>query len=458
MFTEIRALRFKSWRELPKLRLAPITGLFGSNSSGKTSILQLILMMQQTTESTDRSQPLNLGDDRDHVRLGSFIEVLFGHEPEPLEIGLTWRRESPLTVEDPDTQQGVLFSAASIQFETRLSLGRGGAPVVEYFQYKADENSVLMKRASGKDNYQLHATINGDGGYLKRARGRAWPLPPPHKCYGFPDQTFAYFQNASFVADLELELEQQFGRTYYLGPLRGYPNRQYTWSGTEPRDVGDAGARAIEAILASRFRGRTNFRKRNAIGRPTKKITVEQHVAEWLQQLGLVSSFTVEQIAEDADIYRVWVQRTPDATKVLLTDVGFGVSQVLPVLVLLAYVPSGSTVLLEQPEIHLHPAVQAGLADVIIEAAEVRGVQVLIESHSEHLLRRLQRRVSEAAASADSIVLYFCDADLGESRVRDLDLNLFGEIENWPKDFFGDPFGETAAIRKNILKRKAGLD
>ena len=78
-----------------------------------------------------------------------------------------------------------------------------------------------------------------------------------------------------------------------------------------------------------------------------------------------------------------------------LTDVGFGVSQVLPVLVLLYYVPEGSTVLMEQPEIHLHPAVQSGLADVMLSVADVRNVQIVVESHSEHLMRRLQRRVAE---------------------------------------------------------------
>jgi hypothetical protein len=313
-----------------------------------------------------------------------------------------------------------------------------------------------MKRMAKKSDYELLATIGGNTNYLTRERGRAWPLPAPLKCYGFPDQIFAYFKNASFVSVLELELEQQLGRMYYLGPLRVHPDRQYTWGGTEPRDVGDNGVHSIAAILASRLRGKTNFRKLNSLGRPNKKITVEEHVAAWLKELGLVSEFSVEQIAKDADLYRVFVRRSEKSSKVLLTDVGFGVSQILPVLVLLAYVPSGSTVLLEQPEIHLHPAVQARLADVIIEVATTRKVQVIVESHSEHFLRRLQRRVSEDAISASDIALYFCDASSGESKVQNLNINLLGEIENWPNDFFGDPFGETAAIRKSILKRKIG--
>ena len=69
-----------------------------------------------------------------------------------------------------------------------------------------------------------------------------------------------------------------------------------------------------------------------------------------------------------------------------MTDVGFGVSQVLPVLVLLYYVPEGSIVLMEQPEIHLHPSVQSDLADVMLEVAhDIVEVQIIVESHSEHL-------------------------------------------------------------------------
>jgi predicted ATPase len=233
------------------------------------------------------------------------------------------------------------------------------------------------------------------------------------------------------------------------------PLRQYQWKGTHPDDVGEAGNRAIEALLASRESGRTNARAYDARGHAKRRITVEQHVAEWLKDIGLVDSFEMERISSEADIYRVRVRLTPESTSVLLTDVGFGVSQILPVLVLLAYVPEGSTVLLEQPEIHLHPAVQSALADVIIEAAKVRRVQVLVETHSEHLLRRFQLRVAEGKIAPDFLKLYFCSIRDGASNVESLDLNLFGEISNWPPGFFGDPLGETAAIARAAFRRAA---
>jgi len=138
-----------------------------------------------------------------------------------------------------------------------------------------------------------------------------------------------------------------------------------------------------------------------------------------------------------------------------LTDVGFGVSQVLPVITLLLYVPEGSTVILEQPEIHLHPLAQAELADVIINTARNRNLQVIVESHSEHLLLRLQRRVAEASLSADDCKLYFCRSADGESLLEPLALDEYGNIGNWPEHFMGDAFGETYAAEKARLIRMA---
>ncbi len=118
----------------------------------------------------------------------------------------------------------------------------------------------------------------------------------------------------------------------------------------------------------------------------------------------------------------------------------------------MAYAKPGGTVILEQPEIHLHPAVQSALADEIIETAMVRNVQVIVESHSEHLLTRLQRRVAEQSLSRgitltpNDLALYFCQQEGDQSSIRELELDLFGNIANWPKDFFGNPMKDSVAM------------
>ena len=133
---------------------------------------------------------------------------------------------------------------------------------------------------------------------------------------------------------------------------------------------------------------------------------------------------------------------------------GIGVSQVLPVLVLCYYVPEGSTIILEQPELHLHPSVQAGLADVFIDCIENRGLQIILESHSEHMLRRLQRRIAEEKFDRQCAALYFCEQSGGVSSIINLEVDLFGQIRNRPDDFFGDLLGEMVAAFDAELERK----
>jgi predicted ATPase len=162
----------------------------------------------------------------------------------------------------------------------------------------------------------------------------------------------------------------------------------------------------------------------------------------------------VQPIAPNRKEYEVRIQRTAESASVFLTDVGFGVSQILPVLVLLFYVPEGSTVILEQPEIHLHPAVQAGLADVFIDAIKRRKLQIILESHSEHLLQRLQRRMAEEIIEPDAVKLYFTSIEEGKSKLTPLQLDEYGNIHNWPAGFFGDAFAESAAKMKAEMKRK----
>lgn len=451
MLKRLSLQNFKSWASIENLRFAPITGLFGPNSSGKTSLIQLFLMLKQTAASPDRAQVLNLGDERSLVSLGTFRDVIHGHvEAGKLDCRFSWTLPTELRVKDPEQKGAILFSGSEIEFGVEITENGSGRMIANRIQYEFGGHSFRLQRKSGKEGkYELSST---PGTFrFKRTQGRPWELPAPVKCYGFPEQVKAYYQNSGFLADFELGLEQLFSRIYYLGPLREYPQRQYTWAGAQPADMGQRGEKAVDALLASRERG-----ERISRGRGKAKLTVEQYVARWLQELSLIDSFQVEAITGDSNLYRVWVKKSRKSSRVLITDVGFGVSQLLPVLVLCYYVPEGSTILLEQPELHLHPSVQSGLADVFIDVAKQRNVQVIFESHSEHLLRRLQRRIAEKETSTDDVALYFCDVSSGVSKLVPLELNLFGEIQNWPDDFFGDDYGEIAATARAKLTRQSG--
>lgn len=165
-------------------------------------------------------------------------------------------------------------------------------------------------------------------------------------------------------------------------------------------------------------------------------------------------------VAEGRKEYEVLVKTHAKAPEVKITDVGFGISQVLPALVQAFYCPPHSTVWMEQPEIHLHPQVQAELADVFISATQAReggkarDVQLIVESHSEHFLNRLQRRVAEGQVKPEDVAVYFCRRAGSVTELEPLRLNMFGEIENWPENFFGDEMADIAGRTLAAMRRK----
>jgi predicted ATPase len=294
---------------------------------------------------------------------------------------------------------------------------------------------------------------------LVRAPGRVWSIEPPEKFYRFADRTLLRYQNADFLADFALRTERVLEQLYFLGPLRRPARPVYQWSGDTVPDVGAQGEYAITALLAA-----TALDRKLNRGHRQRLQRFDEFIARWLAELGVIHSFSVRAVADGRKEYEVLVKTHPDSYEVRLTDVGFGVSQVLPALVQAFYAPSGSTVWMEQPEIHLHPMAQSNLADVFIsavrsyEAKAPRNMQLIIETHSEHLLTRLQRRVAEQVISAEEVAIYVVNRKEAAADIEALRLNMFGEIENWPENFFGDEMGDIAARTLAALQRRAASD
>ncbi|MBW4552646.1 MAG: DUF3696 domain-containing protein [Aphanocapsa sp. GSE-SYN-MK-11-07L] len=471
MFTQLRFQNFKSWQDTGDIRMAPLTGFFGPNSSGKTAILQFLLMLKQTVESSDRNRILHTGDAHTYVDLGTTYDLIHQHQlPNQISFNLRWQPTPtnaenlpllPCRKQDTDEYSGVHLSQyrSALEFSCTIFLDLNNITVNNlsyiYTDQNQQQNAIEMTRQNS-NFYNL--TLAGETiaslkpSFIER-------LSAPFKFYSFPVNFFKFsvvstdgtlrfipdekprFIQNDFLDELVLSLENQLKDLYYLGPLREYPRRIYNWSGEQLKGVGQYGESTIQALLTSR--------KDNSV--------VQEKVAYWLKELGLIHDFQLQPIAANRQEYELLVRRTPGSSKVSLKDVGFGVSQVLPVLVLCYYAPQGATIIFEQPEIHLHPSVQAGLADIFIDVIKTRNVQIIIESHSEHLLRRLQRRIAEETQhfSNQDAALYFCHVDQeGKSVLDSLQLDPYGNISNWPNGFFGDEMGDLVAMTEAAMQRQ----
>lgn len=455
MLTQLRIRNFKAWQDTGNIRLAPLTVFFGTNSSGKTSLFQLLLMLKQTVQSTDRRRVLFFGDQHSLVDLGGWQDVVFRHEEQrTLGFELQWDSLGSAEAVSGQTER---CAWTELRFSAEVSSPgpEHSRVVVDQLVYQAVAPGISPHVRMYRVGSDSHDTLYGISGYNITSDGTEHP---PVRFYGFPRDAFALFGNAErLITDWVLQLETRVESIHYLGPIRTPPERTYIWRGTPPDDVGRFGEQTVSAMLAAR-----EFRFRlNAEGQEAKTMEFEVIIAQWLRKMGLLESFEVRSLAPSGKEYKIIVRAAGMPEAVNLVDVGFGVSQVLPVLVQILYPKQeGDSILLfEQPELHLHPRAQSELADIFIEALQLRDEkwetyrQMLVETHSEHFLRRVQRRIAEKKLKPEDVALYFCRPGPEGSTIEELRLDEYGRIANWPESFFGDAISETEYQMEAMLSR-----
>ena len=418
MITELRVQNFKSWQDTGKLQIAPLTGFFGANSSGKTSILQTLLMLKQTVERPlDWNGVIDFGNNNSLVNLGSFDDLIHQHRrDDPLQISLSWKFSEKLSLPDADEVDTLSFNLSVDNAENAAS--------EMSFNYRVGEQNFRV-RWGGQDSFDISIPGESTSG-------------SPAVRFLFRCYRIDYAPYYKLFSPLQTRFENLFRSIRYLGPLREYPRQHYAWQGKHTQGVGQYGEDMVTAL----FSGRIQLR------------AIEEQIPRWLERLDLIDSYRLNPISASEKDYEFLVRKYKGGPEVRLTDVGFGVSQVLPVLILCYYVPEGSILILEQPEAHLHPKVQSELADLFIEVVKNRQLQIVLESHSEHLLIRLMRRIAEEQISADDTAFYFCEMNEGVSEIEKLNVDDYGNITNWPQNFFGDEMGDLAAKAKAEMKRK----
>ncbi len=241
------------------------------------------------------------------------------------------------------------------------------------------------------------------------------------------------------------------GRIVHLGPLRQDPQHQYPAAQPGPR--GSVGAKGEFALAVLHKNARRTVVCPLDGGGAGQEMALSEAVNYWLEQLGLGCSVTTVQRPRFGLEPRVRMEAV--GRDLGMTGVGVGVSQVLPVLVLCLVAEPGSVVLLEQPELHLHPGIQQRLGDFLLACVE-SGRQVIVETHSDHLVTRLRRRIAEDETDTlcRSIAIVFAERDGGLTRLRALELNRFGGLDVWPSGFFDAGSGDAQALIEAGMRKR----
>lgn len=433
MFTQLHLANFKAWKDTDKVALKPVTILLGTNSSGKSTLLQSLLLLKQTAQSPDRTVHLNLGGDEvnDLFNFGGFEDVLYktAGNPRQFSIGFSFQRErtTPVHRERSDPID-------SGQFHCTYGQTSAGSVAIQTLDLQTSNRRF---RAIRRDKGAYSILVDEET--QPRFKGRNYA---PERSIAFSADAIADLdQDGTLVEDLSLEIRRELESIIYLGPLRRKPERDYPWNKTKPGEVGSDGRGAVDALLAS------------ALLKGGEKDVIVNGVSQWLTRMKVADRLEVLQQGR-SNRYELIVHR--DGMACNLRDVGIGVSQVLPVLVVAHFAPPGSTIMLEEPEIHLHPLAQAVLAELFVEVSQARKVQFIVETHSEHLFRRMQTLVARQSVKPEDVAMYFIDRGTLENgaTLRRLALDEFGRVSRWPENFFGDALGETREQARLMFERQ----
>jgi len=399
----ISVVGYKSLVNKQRIEIRPLTILAGANSGGKSSIMQPILLLKQTLDAPYDPGSLLLGGP--NVRLTSADQLLsIKSKSKAKEFSI-----------------GFGIGDKNVELCFRQVSGKGLEIYSNTVTHGIEEMVVSMDTdVTGIKEQLLFTKFGGklpkkmqEEAELKVVRRDRFFLVVELLNIGFP----------VFLFHPGEELAAMIRGLIHVPGLRGNPERNYKTTA-----VGDTFPGTFEFYVASVINDwqSSNDERLSQLGKQ-------------LEKLGL--TWKVQAKKQDETQVELKVGRLPHSRRggahdlVSIADVGFGVSQTLPVLVALLAAQPGQLVYIEQPEIHLHPRAQRALATMFAEAA-TRGVIVIVETHSALLLRGIQTLVARDELSPDLIKLHwFQRDDAGATTITSADLDNTGAFGDWPGDF-----------------------
>lgn len=433
VFSSIRLKNFKAYKDTGDIPFAPFTIIVGANNSGKSSLLQGALVLAQSMDETAANRALVTSGQL--VQLNGFFDIVHrnGMAQKSFMISLTINDQVAEFVRQyvyGATEGEILGNKLEVSF--RLN-SRTKEIEVKKSTYWVGINKLLEIDSDGKGSSEVFRDIRTDlveYRLLNFMPTMGWHAPPKGKA---GEKGLRLFGKSVGLTNYVWRFA--LGNVFRAGPLR---IRVPWYSGvgaTSTSEFGLGGENLI-AELGSHESPQQSGRK-----------PLVDEVNRWLSgKLGMPDKVRVEGIDKSGTVRSLFCDELQGAKNINAAAMGEGVSQVLPII---SRAFAGSPVeclFVEQPEIHLHPALQADLADLFIDIVQRHMKQVILETHSEHLILRLRRRIAEQKIDPNMVSILYVERTGSESSVRVLNLNERGHFTNWPKGFFDEAYQEAMAL------------
>lgn len=421
--TSIEVAGFKSLGDRANISVRPLTILAGANSSGKSSIMQPLLMMKQTLEAPYDPGALLL--DGPNVKFTSVDQFLSKRSGETIQDIFKLRLvvNNHLLLENcfvkAENTMHLNYSIWNLN-EKKFTIKRDMSEI-EIISLLEEFERYREKSGISRDLIQSQKQMIISNLKTEVIRNRCFlTLYYRSKGLSVLDSsipTDILYSNENHNQIFEKEIRQ----IIHIPGVRGNPERTYKIAA-----IGSGFPGNFETYVASIIQHWQDTQDQRLI-----------QLCQNLEKLGLTGKVATKILnGVQMEIQVANLPRSSESTDMVnIADVGFGVSQILPVLVALLVAKPGQLVYLEQPEIHLHPRAQEGLAQVLADAAN-RGVRVVLETHSELLLLTVQSLVAEGKLLPEKVKLHwFTRREDGITQIYSADLDRQGAFGDWPEDF-----------------------
>ena len=402
MIDLIKFRNYKSFKDVQELEFKPITILIGKNSSGKSAIAKLPTLIEGSLSGKFEDPLLVINEG---VELGAeFRDLIYGREIGSLELVLK-SKSKMLTIEITSGLKDNEFPRIrkwKLNNEIQLSYDDIKK------SYTDDETNINYK--CGFSGFELEQMFDLDKDSVS--------------------------ESISSLKENGITL-----KTNYIGPFRQVPERTYNIGGTgRIAKIGNKGENAYQILISDFLFNEGKLLK---------------EVSDWYKTH--FDGWGIEINSTAKPEYKVEMTRDIPKFNINIRDVGEGMSQALP-LVVSALMQSNDEMLtiIEQPELHLHPAAHGSLAELFAKASRIKSKHFLIETHSQNFILRFRRLVAEGIINKDDIIIYSVeyDEENNTSSLKKITITDFGAVTYWPENVFSETLDETIAIRSAQIKRE----
>lgn len=424
--TKIAVKGFKSIVEECEIDIRPLTILAGANSSGKSSIMQPLLMLKQTLDASYDPGPLLIdGPNVQFTEASQFLSTLPGKEgTDNFQIRIetdVFNVFDSVATTFTKGQDGIDIVKMTAERKSKATSSFMRFPLYPDMSPEDIKSLIDQTQIPLYSPDELPEELKFIEEFMMQARQALIPKDMDSvtrsRCF-----LRLWSQNSYDVSEITSNLAHSIQDSIHLPGLRGNPERTYKMTGTGP-GYPDTFENYVASVIHE-WQAEENKR--------LKAITAALRV---LKLAGQVGTEKINDARVGLQVGRLPQGSFDETDMVSIADVGFGVSQVLPVLAALRVARKGQLVYLEQPELHLHPNAQFVLARVLEKAAK-RGVRVVAETHSSLLLLGIQTLVAEGKLSPELVKLHwFSRNEDGITEVDSVDLDEAGTYGEWPVDF-----------------------